>query len=645
MWRNVLAKALALASVIGALVTLADLFVNQKVHDPGLGPSGLAALARLATVAPVLFFATAGTVMVTRSPRNPLTWLVLGIGVTLSGWEWYDTEVARCSMPGPSRQHALAAVLYGTVALGVPIVILARYPDGRLPARLRHWPFAAGYAGAVVLVLRDLGPLDACGRWAFAHQGAAQPVMVSAVVAVTAGAVLSRRRSVARRRRPLAWVIGCGLISCAFQIHHHGQVPGQNSHDMLSLLAHPLVVVPLAAAYGRARPDRVQVRAVVRRTVVYGTVSSLVLVVHSAGARIYEGVWRPAQFAVALTLTVVLVAAWDHLQHAANYLAYGIRRDPLRTLADLRAGVASGTDSDLLPTAVRTVVAAVRAQGAVLVLPDGTVSVRAGDEPDDRYVTFPLRYGGTKVGELRVACRNRETRYSRIEVELLEALAAQVAVLVKATELGEALEAERARVLAATRDERDRLRRDLHDGLGPSLAGMGLGLRALSSLVDDDTPEAEMVGRLREATDLAVGDIRRIIDALRPTVLDAENLVGAVERHAVALRSALAVELTAGTLPALGPDVEVAAYRIVTEALTNAARHARAERAWIHITANDVLHISVRDNGLGIRNEAPRHGVGLVSMRRRAELLGGGFSVHSTGSGTTVTATLPLRNS
>ncbi|MEU8661687.1 sensor histidine kinase, partial [Actinoplanes philippinensis] len=460
------------------------------------------------------------------------------------------------------------------------------------------------------------------------------------ITAITA----PRTVALARRRRPLAWVIGCGLVSCAFQIHHHGQGTGQNSHDMLSLLAHPLVVVPLAAAYGRARPDRVQARAVVRRTVLYGTVSSLVLFVHSAGARIYEGVWQPAPFAVALTVTVVLVAAWDHLQHAANYIAYGIRRDPLRTLADLRAGVASGADSDLLPTAVRTVAAAVRAGGATLVLPDGTVSVRAGDEPDDRYLTLPLRYGGTTVGELRVACRRRESRYSRIEVQLLEALAAQVAVLVKATELGEALEAERARVIAATRDERDRLRRDLHDGLGPSLAGMGLGLQALSSLVGDGTPEARMVRRLRDETDIAVRDIRRIIDALRPTVLDAENLVGAVERHAVALRSALAVELTAGTLPALGSDVEVAAYRIVTEALTNAARHARAERAWITITADDALHISVSDDGLGIRHEGPHHGVGLASMRRRAEVLGGGLAVHSTMSGTTVTATLPLRN-
>ncbi|MEU8664684.1 hypothetical protein, partial [Actinoplanes philippinensis] len=102
MWRNVLAKALALASVIGALVTLADLFVNQKVHDPGLGPSGLAALARLATVAPVLFFAAAGTVMVTRSPRNPLTWLVLGIGARTSSDQWSTWSI---SLPA-SRTHA-----------------------------------------------------------------------------------------------------------------------------------------------------------------------------------------------------------------------------------------------------------------------------------------------------------------------------------------------------------------------------------------------------------------------------------------------------------------------------------------------------------------------------------------------------------
>jgi signal transduction histidine kinase len=170
---------------------------------------------------------------------------------------------------------------------------------------------------------------------------------------------------------------------------------------------------------------------------------------------------------------------------------------------------------------------------------------------------------------------------------------------------------------------------------------MSLGLQALSGMVGDATA-GELVRRLRAETDTAVRDIRRIIDGLRPTVLDTAGLTQAVQRHAGTLDSALPVDVNAGSLPVLAPDVEVTAYRIITEALTNAARHAHARHASVTISADEVLHIAVTDDGCGIAPDHASTGVGLSSMRRRAESLGGGLAVHSTDGGTTVTATLPL---
>lgn len=136
-------------------------------------------------------------------------------------------------------------------------------------------------------------------------------------------------------------------------------------------------------------------------------------------------------------------------------------------------------------------------------------------------------------------------------------------------------------------------------------------------------------------------EVRRIIDGLRPTVLDTLKLPDAIRRHAETVSTSVPVRVEAADLPALPPPVENAAYRITTEALTNVARHARASEVRVRLAAPDgALEITVSDNGCGVGGAAA--GVGLTSMRRRAEILGGRLGVASAAEGTTVTATLPL---
>jgi signal transduction histidine kinase len=282
-----------------------------------------------------------------------------------------------------------------------------------------------------------------------------------------------------------------------------------------------------------------------------------------------------------------------------------------------------------------------------VVASDGSVLASHGaDRPGGGVELLGLRVGGRDLGMLRITPRTPGEPYGEGDRRLLAALASQVAAVVRALELAEALEAERDRVVAATRQERDRLRRDLHDGLGPSLSGVGLGLQALqdAQATGDAAAAEQLLGRIRQEVTTAVGEVRRILEDLRPAVLDRTRLPDAVRQHAAATTTGqLDVSVDAGQLPTLPADVEAAAYRIIQEALTNVVRHADARHAHITLAASDsTLMVTVADDGHGIHGPRRDGAVGLGSMRQRAEAFHGTLGVDSGDQGTTVVATLPL---
>jgi signal transduction histidine kinase len=192
--------------------------------------------------------------------------------------------------------------------------------------------------------------------------------------------------------------------------------------------------------------------------------------------------------------------------------------------------------------------------------------------------------------------------------------------------------------------ERTRLRHDLHDGLGPLLSGIGLCARALSELLDDRLLDSErtLLERIRLEACNAATEVRRLVEALSPGAVETLGLVDALRHHTRLVTPATAVEITVSELPALPPDMEDAVYRIVTEALTNVVRHADAPNARVTLgVRRRSLLVGIADDGRGM--SGPHTGVGLVSMRRRAEALGGTLMVRSApGRGTTVTVTFPL---
>jgi signal transduction histidine kinase len=204
----------------------------------------------------------------------------------------------------------------------------------------------------------------------------------------------------------------------------------------------------------------------------------------------------------------------------------------------------------------------------------------------------------------------------------------------------------RERLVAAREEERRRLRRDLHDGLGPQLASLTLKLDAARNLLAHDPAAADaLLVELKDQTQTAIADIRRLVYDLRPPALDQLGLVPALREHALTRKALNGLQIAVEASepwPALPAAVEVAAYRIVLEALTNVERHARARRCVVRLTLDDALQLEIADDGVGL-SPGYQAGVGLTSMRERAAELGGSCTIESASDGgTRVLARLPL---
>ena len=344
---------------------------------------------------------------------------------------------------------------------------------------------------------------------------------------------------------------------------------------------------------------------------------------------------------VALALAPVL----PRLQRQVDRWMYGDRGDPARVATRVSEQLAArDRDGDLtgvaaaLTEALRLPYVAV-ATGSGIIAESGTRPTVTAE--------LPLSYGGTDVGELVVGLRAGERRLAAADRATLDVLAASLAVAVRAIDLTADLERSRERLVVAREEERRRIRQDLHDGLGPTLTGVALSADAAANLIDSDPAAARaLLTDLRRDTRVALGDVRRVVDDLRPPALDELGLIGALQQRAdrLALRSdgrAITVRLEAPeALPALPAAVEVAAYRITTEALTNIARHASAQSAVVAVRCADTLVVEVTDDGGSGGSWVP--GVGLTGMRERASELGGRFEAGPCAGGGRVFVSIPL---
>jgi signal transduction histidine kinase len=188
------------------------------------------------------------------------------------------------------------------------------------------------------------------------------------------------------------------------------------------------------------------------------------------------------------------------------------------------------------------------------------------------------------------------------------------------------------------------LRRDLHDGLGPTLASITLKLDTIRNLIQEEPEKADqLLAEAKGQVQETIKDIRRLVYDLRPPALDELGFIPAVSQFIEQQRSpGLKVTLEApDSMPQLPAAVEVAGYRIVQEGLTNVLRHAQASEARVVFEhQNSHLSITISDNGVGLP-EGYTTGIGLNSMRERVNELGGIFKIHSSGKGAEIRATIP----
>jgi signal transduction histidine kinase len=365
--------------------------------------------------------------------------------------------------------------------------------------------------------------------------------------------------------------------------------------------------------------------------------------------------------ALLLVLLIEVTSSWLH--RFVDWLLYGHRGDAAVVSWRLSRELESVDARSAVPNLVAALaeslrlsyVEAIAAEGA-----DGLPLARFGTPPS-RLTRFPIRHAGVELGELHAGRRGEQL--NRQDERLLAATAAQLGLLLHASTLTAQLQSARERLVASREDERRRLRRELHDGIGPALAGIALGLESAERLAGHGrTPDqsqrlATLLGDVRSEATSMISDVRRVVEGLRPPLLDELGLAASLDRLGRALgdRSGLRVTVRQDGAVPLPAAVEVAVYRVAAEALTNVARHARAAACSVELsTIGPQVRLVVSDDGCGTAAPGTAgtastagtvstdpHGSGMTTMRERVEELGGTLTVSSSASGSVVQALIP----
>jgi signal transduction histidine kinase len=348
------------------------------------------------------------------------------------------------------------------------------------------------------------------------------------------------------------------------------------------------------------------------------------------------------------------------LQQGVNHLLYGQRDEPYAALSRLDRQLEGTLLPDaVLPTIVEAISDALRLPYvAITIAAEGAENSRAPVEaaigaPVQVPLRIPLLYGSETVGEMRLSPRAPGESFSAADQRLVTDLARHAGVAAHAIRLTKDLQRTnadlqraRVRLISAREEERRRLRRDLHDGLGSSLTSLTFGMDAAANLLRTDPYAAgKLLQEMKAHTQAAIADIRRLIYDLRPPILDELGLVEALREH-VSHRGLNGVQASIEApecMPSLPAAVELAAYRITLEGLTNSVRHSGARRCTIKIALSaDTVCVEIADDGKGLSDDY-RAGVGMTTMRERATELGGTVSIESgPNGGTMVYVRLPL---
>lgn len=662
---TVLAMLVSLAAAAGAIAI--DLRVLPEHPEPPMSSGWSGVLPGVAMLVP-------GCLLLWRLPWHPIAvvlagfgalWIVDGLASAAVNLAWYTDRDAWWAVPAFWVFTRLGSVLI------LPIVLLLLvFPDGRL--RSGGWravsviaialgcvmPFAFVFAPADALAEDDPSRREMLE--AFDRSGLSMPIpdaawnvlLVAAMPCLAASLVLALIVCVSRRvgarpdeRAQLRWLVWSGIIFVA-ALFVYPLVPTVVV-DVLLGVTIGLIAASVVIAVTRYRLydiDRLLSWTLVYAALIATIIAVDVLVVLAIGSTIDD---RAAMLLAVVAVTIAYAPLRTRLFGLASRLVNGRRGDPYAVVSSLadRLERANGTQEQLLDVAGAVAEAFASSYVRVELDREGREPIAAAHgTPVPRVVELPLEYGGAVIGRISMEPGRRPVVSDR-DHRLLGDLVRLAAAAMLNAELSRELQAIRERLVVAREEERSRLRRELHDGLGPLLAGVKLRLETARNLAElDPARSLTLLDAAIDDQSEVIGEIRRIVHDLRPPALDDLGLVRALEQQGERLAGAgLAIDVTGEVPRVLPPAVEVAVYRIVSEALTNVRRHSGATSAQVRLAADErTLRVEVRDDGTGIPAAAVG-GVGLRSLRERAAELGGTLDVDPAGDGgTVIRAALPL---
>jgi signal transduction histidine kinase len=418
-----------------------------------------------------------------------------------------------------------------------------------------------------------------------------------------------------------------------------------------------MLLLPISITIAVVRYRLWDINPIINRTLVYGALSFLTIAFYILIVGGFALYFRSNETNVVISFIATGILAMlfeplrQRLQRAVNRFMYGERDDPATVLMRLsqRLDAALAPDS-VLQTIVETLAQTLRLPYAAISLSDDAPAARFAstrDLPPSDRIHLPLTYQTGRVGELILAPRAPGESFSPSDLKLINIIARQAGLAAYTVRLNNDLQKSRERLVAAQEEERRRLRRDLHDGVGPTLASFSQRLETAAELIHTNPKKSEkIIHALQKQVTETVAEIRRLVYALRPPVLDEFGLVSAIREHTAQYSGPKGIRVAFDVtepMPPLPAAVEVAAYRIALEAFTNVVKHARASACQVVIKIeNASLLLEISDNGKGLLAE-PHGGVGFHSMRERAGELGGELVVERKPSGgTTVRARLPI---
>ncbi|MFI7453987.1 sensor histidine kinase [Nonomuraea sp. NPDC049714] len=616
-----------------------------------------------------LTFPAVGAFLIFHRPRLKLAWLMCVGGLAAGVSDVMGALMLRSAADG----HLVTAGylrfpnLVGWAVCGVTLTLLLPMysPDGRLPSpRWRVVPIVGATALAAEMLRNAVRPDPPLATYPYPavipnplQVPALAPftstvfvitwTVIYASMALAALSLASRLRAASPVvRRQIGWPLFAfsGYIICL--------VVASFADELVWSAIIWAGLIPIAIAFSAMRYRLYGIDTVISRTFVAAGLLAVVSAVYfgfgAASSLFVSGYDQVAGLAAALFAGAFFQPLRRMLQRAVDRMLYGKVGDPGLLAERLTQAIRRGDPAKALTSVVGVLRDGLAVEGVAVVVIDGEPRYVENGRVGEAQRRVPLVWHGEQVGYLLVGLPGPRRFPAAHNERMLAALTPYVADVAHAVRMAADLQRSRERILTTREEERRRLRRDLHDGLGQSLSSMAMIINIARSRLKDSPDSADtLLLQLRSGMDAVAGDIRELVYGLRPPALDDLGLARAVRDLAGQSSPEISIEVTVeGELSELPAAVEVAVYRIVQEALTNVRRHAEARTASVVLQREDsVLRVTVRDDGRGLP-EGHRAGVGLGSMRERAAELGGICVVSGLpDAGTQVEVMLPLSSS